>query len=180
MLPPAPTVSTRVTRYLRATSVGSACRTRAVWLDLQRKMERAAVLTLCLVGILASSCAGARGSQPTTSDAPTPTPTASPPSIVSTASPTISVPQLASGTVTIDAGDHFFSPARLTVAVGATVVWKVVGQSTHDVVAADGSFASSLMTFGGTFQYTFTKPGRYPYFCTPHAGDGMTGEIIVQ
>jgi len=67
---------------------------------------------------------------------------------VLTASPTISVPQLASGTVTIDAGDHFFSPARLTVAVGTP--------------------------------RTDPSPRRYPYFCTPHAGDGMTGEIIVQ
>ena len=84
-----------------------------------------------------------------------------------------------SGTVTVEMGDHFFSPNQLTVAVGTTIVWRVVGQNAHDVVARDRSFASSALNFGGTFAFTFAKAGRVPYFCSIHEGDGMLGEVVV-
>jgi hypothetical protein len=32
---------------------------------------------------------------------------------------------------------------------------------------------------GATFSYTFDDPGEYRYECTPHAGIGMRGPIIV-
>jgi len=76
--------------------------------------------------------------------------------------------------------DNFtFEPAQLTVKVGTTVTWKVVGQSTHDLAARDGSFANRTMTFGQTLSFTFTKAGRYPYVCMQHEGDGMVGEVTV-
>jgi len=81
--------------------------------------------------------------------------------------------------VTIQMGDHFYSPALVTVAVGTTVFWTNVGQSTHDVSSYDGSFSTPLLSYGGTYSYTFRTPGRYPYLCTPHAGDGMLGELDV-
>jgi len=86
---------------------------------------------------------------------------------------------VASGTVVIEAGDHFFSPSQLTVAVGTTVVWRIVGQNAHDITARDGSFASSALNFGSRFTYTYNKPGLYPYVCTLHEGDGMFAEIMV-
>src|SRR5438105_8365307 len=86
---------------------------------------------------------------------------------------------IASGTVTVEMAEHFFSPSLVTVAVGTTVVWVVVGVQSHDVHARDHSFDSSLMAPGNTFKYTFTKPGKYPYFCQPHEGDGMFGEVDV-
>ena len=72
-----------------------------------------------------------------------------------------------------------FDPAQLTVKVGTTVTWKVVGQSTHDLAARDGSFVNNTMSFGQTFSFTFAKAGRYAYVCTQHEGDGMTGEVTV-
>jgi plastocyanin len=96
---------------------------------------------------------------------PTPAPTASP-------TPTATV-------ATIEMGDNFFDPAQLTVKVGTTVTWKVVGQSTHDLAARDGSFANRTMSFGQTLSFTFTKAGRYPYVCMQHEGDGMVGEMTV-
>jgi plastocyanin len=76
-------------------------------------------------------------------------------------------------------GDDFFDPAQLTVKVGTTVTWKVVGQHIHDLAARDGSFEEPTMNTGQTFSYTFTRPGRYPYVCKQHEGDGMIGEVTV-
>jgi len=127
-----------------------------------------------LVVFLTVSC-GAAPSQPAATAAatapaaatasPTPAPTASP-------TPTAAV-------ATIEMGDNFFDPAQLTVKVGTTVTWKVVGQSTHDLAARDGSFANRTMSFGQTLSFTFTKAGRYPYVCMQHEGDGMVGEVTV-
>jgi len=76
--------------------------------------------------------------------------------------------------------EHFFDPAILTVATGTTVTWTDLGQQLHDVNARDGSFRSALLGPGGSFSFTFTKPGHYPYFCSLHEGDGMIGEVDVQ
>lgn len=51
----------------------------------------------------------------------------------------------------VEKGEHFFDAAQLTVKVGATVTWKSVGQSTHDLAARDGSFSLGAMSFGQTF-----------------------------
>ena len=60
-----------------------------------------------------------------------------------------------------------------------TVVWVDVGQQSHDVHARDGSFDSPPLSPGNTFAHTFTKAGKYPYYCVPHEGDGMFGEVDV-
>jgi plastocyanin len=70
-----------------------------------------------------------------------------------------------------------FTPAELTVPVGATVTWVNHQGARHDVVAADGTFTSPLFGDGESFSFTFTTPGEYPYVCSIHAG--MEGTIIV-
>lgn len=138
------------------------------------------VLALC-VTVLTVACAptvrAAATAPVATSAVPiatdTPRPSTAPPSPVH---PSASI---ATGTVTVQMAEHFFSPALLTVAVGTTVVWVVVGQQLHDVHARDGSFDSSPMGPGETFKVTFTKAGKYPYYCAPHEGDGMLGEVDV-
>ena len=139
---------------------------------------------LCVTVLLAQSCVPA---SPTSgpSGPETSRPLVVPSAAVATSTaPTTPIaptlPAIASGTVTIEMGDHFFNPAQITVALGTTVVWIDHGQSAHDVTALDGSFMSSTMGPGNTFVYTFRKAGRYPYICTPHAGDGMVGEVDVQ
>jgi plastocyanin len=82
--------------------------------------------------------------------------------------------------VTIEMGDHFFDPKEITVALGTTVTWKVVGQATHDVKARDGSFVATTLGAGETFTHTFTRPGRYEYVCAQHEGDGMVGVVTVE
>lgn len=55
-------------------------------------------------------------------------------------------------------GDNLFDSAQLTVKVGTTVTWTVVGQSTHDLAARDGSFVNRTMSFGQTFSFTSAGP----------------------
>ncbi len=60
-------------------------------------------------------------------------------------------------TVVVQLGEHFFDPSSITVRVGTTVIWRNNGQ-----------------------QVTFTKPGLFRYYCVPHEGDGMIGQVEVQ
>jgi len=76
-------------------------------------------------------------------------------------------------------GEHYYSPAQLTVPVGSTVMWRMLGAQDHDVWAYDGSFNSPTMGPGATFRHAFTQVGTFKYFCAPHYGDGMIGEVIV-
>jgi plastocyanin len=77
-------------------------------------------------------------------------------------------------------GEHYYSPASLVVPTGATVMWRMLGTQEHDVWAYDGSFHSPTMGPGSTFTHTFTRAGTFRYFCVPHYGDGMTGEVVVK
>jgi len=85
------------------------------------------------------------------------------------------------GTVvtSIDAVEQYFNPPTLTVPLGTSVQWRDL-QGTHDVVAYDHTFASTVMFEGGTYSFTFTQAGHYPYVCTLHEGAGMVGEIVVE
>jgi plastocyanin len=147
-----------------------------------------------LVGALMAACAASPPSlgTPTPSMSATPvgpsapprqaslTAVASPPGVTGTVPRTPSPAAASADGVTIEMGEHFFSPAQIVVPVGTTVVWRVTGTQTHDVLAEDGSFYSRTMGPGQTFSYTFLQPGIYRYICTPHVGDGMAGEIVVQ
>jgi len=128
-----------------------------------------------VVVFLTVSC-GAAPSQP----APTAVATNDPAAVTPSPTPAPTPSPTPTATIaTIEMGDNFFDPAQLTVKVGTTVTWKVVGQSTHDLAARDGSFANRTMSFGQTLSFTFTKAGRYPYVCMQHEGDGMVGEVTV-
>lgn len=77
-------------------------------------------------------------------------------------------------------GEHYFAPSTLTIPVGTTVMWRMLGQQEHDVWALDGgSFHSPTMGPGSTYTHTFTRTGTFKYTCVPHGGDGMHGEVIV-
>jgi plastocyanin len=79
----------------------------------------------------------------------------------------------------VEMGDHWFIPAKLSIPVGTTVEWRMVGTQEHDVWAFDGSFHSPTMGPGMRYSHTFTKIGTFKYLCIPHHGDGMYGEIVV-
>ncbi|HYK89323.1 MAG TPA: cupredoxin family copper-binding protein, partial [Acidobacteriota bacterium] len=73
--------------------------------------------------------------------------------------------------------DNFnFSPATLTVQVGATVTWINQDDVPHNVVEVDKKFKSGILDTGDRFTYTFKTAGAYDYFCSIHPH--MTGKVI--
>lgn len=76
--------------------------------------------------------------------------------------------------------DNFsFTPATVTVAAGTTVTWTNDDDVPHTVVSDDTkTFRSKALDTGDHFSYTFTKAGKYPYFCSVHPR--MTAEVVVQ
>lgn len=99
---------------------------------------------------------------------------------VRTATPTSagsSTPAVLSGNAAIEIGDQFFLPTEITVTVGTTVAWTNHGQLGHTATARDGSFGSSTLGFNDTFKFTFSKAGRYDFYCMNHTE--MFGAVIV-
>jgi plastocyanin len=122
----------------------------------------AVFVILLIVGLLGVACGG--GSATTTA-----APTAS----------TSSTPAGSGGTeVKVTMTNISYSPDTVTIKVGDTVTWLNEDAPKHDVVADNGEFKSSLFDKGGTFSFTFTQAGTYPYHCSIHAN--MKGTVIVQ
>jgi len=75
--------------------------------------------------------------------------------------------------------DNFtFAPQITTVAAGTIVVWTNGDDIPHTVVSTDKMFKSKALDTGDAFSFQFTKPGKYPYYCSIHPE--MTGEIDVK
>lgn len=96
-------------------------------------------------------------------------------------------------TVTIDMADvptnssgYDFTPPFITVKVGTTVTWDNKTIVPHNVLPRQGTtppdpaFKSPLTIAAqtGTFSFTFTKPGEYPYYCSIHPA--MLGWVTVE
>ena len=77
-----------------------------------------------------------------------------------------------------------FTPQDVTINVGDTVEWVWVG-SGHSTTSGtpgnpDGMWDSGVHSAPFTFSFTFTTPGTFNYFCTPHGGCcGMIGSVTV-
>jgi len=67
---------------------------------------------------------------------------------------------------------------RIEITVGSTVEWKNNDPLAHTVTASDKSFDSGNIMPGKTWRHTFTKPGTYSFYCTPHPF--MKGVIVVR
>jgi plastocyanin len=78
---------------------------------------------------------------------------------------------------TVSMGDNFFSPAKKKVKPGTQVTWKNNGQVEHSATANKGSFDTGLLNPGKSRSVTFSRLGKFPYFCTVHPN--MTGVIKV-
>lgn len=77
----------------------------------------------------------------------------------------------------VDTGDFFYKPYRVSVQPGDTVTWRILEGSEHSVTtrrSAPAQFDSGLKAPGQTFAHEFTVPGRYAIYCTIHPGqDGV-------
>jgi plastocyanin len=80
-----------------------------------------------------------------------------------------------------------FTPNTLQIQQGDFVRWEHVGTTfshttTNGTGLADpnaGLLWDTPLTSGVSFTYQFNDAGTYPFFCRPHVGLGMTGEIVV-
>jgi plastocyanin len=73
--------------------------------------------------------------------------------------------------------NFFFTPATITVPVGATVTWTNQDDIPHLVVAKDHAFRSPPLDTGDSFTHVFAQAGEYPYFCGLHPK--MVGTVKV-
>lgn len=79
-----------------------------------------------------------------------------------------------------------FDPDLVEVRAGSTVRWQNGSQTFHTVTfspstgerVADGTFEESMFEVGDEIVRTFPEPGRFPFFCQPHA-EFMIGEVLV-
>lgn len=67
---------------------------------------------------------------------------------------------------------------RLQVTVGTTIEWTNNDPMPHTVTAVNGTFNSGLINPGKTYRRTFTRPGTFDFFCTPHPF--MKGTVLVR
>ncbi|MGZ3418086.1 MAG: cupredoxin domain-containing protein [Polyangiales bacterium] len=92
-------------------------------------------------------------------------------------------------------GKSTFSPETIEIKAGDTVLWKNDSTKVHTVTADPrlakdpknvelpsgvAPFDSGKIKPGGTYRHTFTTPGHYTYFCTPHEKVVMVGHITVR
>jgi plastocyanin len=71
-----------------------------------------------------------------------------------------------------------FVPATLTVKAGTKVKWVNRDDVPHTATDTDKRFNSKTLDTDDQFDFTFSEPGTYNYFCALHPK--MTGQIIVK
>jgi len=71
-----------------------------------------------------------------------------------------------------------FTPGAVTVKAGTQVTWINHDDIPHTVDSTQGKFKSAALDTDDKFQFRFTEPGEYPFYCRMHPK--MTGKIIVQ
>jgi plastocyanin len=75
--------------------------------------------------------------------------------------------------------DNFaFTPAVITVKAGTQVTWVNHDDIPHTVDSTEGNFKSAALDTDDKFQFRFTEPGEYPFFCRMHPK--MTGKVVVR
>jgi hypothetical protein len=78
--------------------------------------------------------------------------------------------------------DTVFQPNPIQVSTGVTVTCANDDTQPHTAtsgenVTPDGKFDSGILAPKGTFDFTFTEAGEYPYFCLLHPN--MVGMVMV-
>jgi len=75
-----------------------------------------------------------------------------------------------------------YSKKIVNINVGDTVFWKAT-TSGHNVEFVKDGVPEGVEKFKSKFskdaEYTFTTPGIYAYWCTPHKSMGMIGFVVV-
>jgi plastocyanin len=102
------------------------------------------------------------------------------------------------GVANVSVIDDSFQPSTTSIYAGDAVIWTWGNDfDEHNVVSTSTPYAWLFPSPGGgpgttnnqnsanvrpspfAFTNTFTKSGSFPYECTPHVAEGMTGTVIV-
>jgi plastocyanin len=79
---------------------------------------------------------------------------------------------------TVAVTNNAFSPTPIAVAVNSTVTWQWNSAGVaHNVTFNEGTPSGNLTS--GSFSRAFPTAGSFPYVCTIHVADGMTGVVNV-
>ena len=83
-------------------------------------------------------------------------------------------------TVSVKIENFAFVPRELDIAAGATVTWQNADDVPHTATSKDDPqvFDSGPLDTDDKFSFTFSKPGRYAYYCKVHPH--MTGVVVVK
>ncbi len=74
-----------------------------------------------------------------------------------------------------------FQPATITVAIGSIITWTNMDTQAHTVTSDDGtSFDSGNINPQGTFSFTVTQLGSYPYHCSIHPTMHGTVQVVTK
>ena len=91
----------------------------------------------------------------------------------------------ADSATSIKVGDNWFVRSKgvpkVTVKKGATVKWRWVGDSAHNVVVKKGpkKFSSSTMS-SGTYKKKLKKKGTYLIYCSIHGDKDQSMKLVVK
>jgi len=85
-------------------------------------------------------------------------------------------PNCASPCTIVIQNSLFGNTQPIIVKVGTTVTWQNKDSTEHTVTSNTNVFASSILSPGQSFSYTFSTAGTYPYHCLIHP---MSGTIEV-
>jgi plastocyanin len=78
----------------------------------------------------------------------------------------------------------YFNPKDITVSIGTTVKWVNSDDTIHTVTSGtpetgpSGTFDSSIINPGDSFEYTFNSAGIFDYYCIVHPW--MTGSVTAE
>ncbi|MGH8999115.1 MAG: cupredoxin domain-containing protein, partial [Acidimicrobiia bacterium] len=111
-------------------------------------------------------------------------PTTEPPpttALPSTA-PLATAPPPPPGRAAVEISQFYFKPSPLTVTAPTTVTWTNRDNILHTATSGtpespDKRFDGPMDGAGTSFEFTFTRPGSYKYFCSRHKS--MVGEVVV-
>jgi plastocyanin len=91
-----------------------------------------------------------------------------------------SQPAAQTAAVSVKIDNFAFKPKELEIAVGTTVTWQNADDVPHTATSKDDpqTFDSGALDTDDRFSFTFSKPGKYPYYCKVHPH--MTGVVTVK
>ena len=86
----------------------------------------------------------------------------------------------AQAAVNVKIENFAYLPGEVDVAVGGTVTWQNADDVPHTATSKDDPqlFDSGPLDTDDKFSFTFSKPGKYAYYCKVHPH--MTGVVIVK